>query len=385
MNISDQTNPSVIFKYNVLSIPLKVCQAGYDFEGGLTDSATGKLIDEAIIIRHGKLQQILPVKTEAIEVISTVNNTIFYGGILFDNFGHFLLESLSRLWAYRFYAKEKLQIFFYCPWGVPEYRKKRNYVFQVFKGLDIPVKKIVFFDSPVKLKTIIIPEQQYGFGVCQNPGKDFLNFIHSFHSKEKLSVWNRRNEKIYVSRSALPYKMGRPLGETYFEKYLQQEGYLIFHPEKHTVYEQLSLYKNASQIIFCDGGATYCTILTPDIKADIAIVARRRDLRWNYKGVTEHFYGYKKNVLWIDEIICQYQFGLETWDAVAEVDWYKVSIELKENGFTQNNFSDLNKKETEKNKTKEIHQYILSIQANPLFLKYMLLHKEEYSVLPNNF
>ena len=139
------------------------------------------------------------------------------------------------------------------------------------------------------------------------------------------------------------------------------------------------------KIIFCDGGATYCTILIPDLKADLSIVARRRDSRWNYKEITEHFYGYKKQLLWIDEVIGQYQFGLESWDAVAEIDWYKVSVTLKENGFTENDCQRTEIEDDNKNKRKEIQDYIQDIQSNPLFLNYMLRHKEQHPALPNSF
>jgi hypothetical protein len=147
----------------------------------------------------------------------------------------------------------------------------------------------------------------------------------------------------------------------------------------------LAIYKRAKKIIFCDGGAIYSTILLPHLSAEVAIVARRRDYRWNYKELTEHFYGYKKPVLWIDEIIGQYRYGLETWDAAGEIDWYKVSLVLKKESFVESVFEGLDTDRYEETKRKELLQYIFSIQSNPLFLDYMEKLKEEYPILPMSF
>jgi hypothetical protein len=175
------------------------------------------------------------------------------------------------------------------------------------------------------------------------------------------------------------------LGEVIFEKYLQANNYKIIYPEKYTLYEQLSIYKQAKKIIFCDGGATYATILLPHLNAEIAIIARRRDNRWNYKEVTEHFFGYKKNVLWIDEVMGQYQYGLETWDAVAEMDWYKVSRTLKDKKFVETLFEEKDATNLAEIKRKELQSYIQSIHTNPLFLSFMLNLREEYPILPVSF
>lgn len=372
---------------NAISYPVTNDGAVYDFRGGLIDSETLKLIEEAILSRHNKPCQAMPElvdKNIEINKLTQIEGTFLFGGILLNNFGHFLLESIGRLWAYGLFKKFDPYILFYAPWGIPDYQKKNNYVHQVFKALGIPLNRLVFFTEIVQLKKVIIPEQKYGFGKCRMPDNTFINFIQSFNLPNRIRV-NASADKIYVSRSKLPFNQGRPFGETEFEKYLQSNGYLIIYPEKHTLYQQLAIYKTASKIIFCDGGAMYGTILLPNLNADIAIVARRRDPRWNYKELTEHFYGYKKSVLWIDEIISQYQYGMETWDAAGEIDWYKVGVTLQKEKFVTSTFEGLETSFYKDLKRKELQQYIESIHTNPIFLNYMEKIKEEYPILPNSF
>jgi capsular polysaccharide biosynthesis protein len=373
---------------NPICYPLANAAAGYDFEGGLIDGKTLQLVEEAVLIRHNKLSQVMPecnYKNIEIDKLPKITGTFFFGGVLFNNFGHFLLESVGRLWAYESIKQSDPYIFFYAPWGIPDYKKKDNYVHQVLKGLNIPLNRLIFFTDIVQLQKVIVPQQKYGFGKCRTPDNIFMNFISAFKIPKPLIKAKRTIDKIYVSRSQLPFNTGRPLGEIKFEEYLQANGYVVIYPENHTLYEQLEMYKKAKQIIFCDGGAIYATIFLPHLSAAVAIVARRRDSRWNYKELTEHFYGYKKTVLWIDEVVGQYQYGLETWDAAAEINWYKVSITLKEEGFTKTTFEGLYSPAYEEIKKTELQQYIQSIQGNPLFLNYMQKLKEDYPVLPNSF
>lgn len=384
-DITKALGKEVIIFENPVSYPVTNAQSGYDFQGGLVDPKTLQLIPEAIHFRHGKPAQTLPHFNSGDAELKNpikMEGLFLFCGILFNNFGHFLLESLGRLWAYESFRKLNPYILFYAPWGLPEIWKQNNYLHMVMKGFDIPLKRLVFYTEIHQLGTVIIPEQKYGFGICRNPDNRFKQFIRSFQLPVNDQWRTNMMDKIYVSRSRLPFNQGRPLGETRFEKYLQSNGYHIFYPETHTILEQLNIYARAKKIIFCDGGATYCTILLPDLKAEIAIVARRRDHRWNYKELTEHFYGYHKPVLWIDEIIGQYQFGMETWDAVGEIDWIKVSLKLQEEKFVESAFSELGDAQYQDLKRGELLAYIQSIQMNPLFLDYMQKQKEQFPLLP---
>ncbi|MEG4810813.1 hypothetical protein QUA82_24090 [Microcoleus sp. F8-D3] len=53
--------------------------------------------------------------------IPSIEELVFFGGRLNDRFGHFLLESLSRLWAYEAFRQFDPYIFFYTPRGMPDY------------------------------------------------------------------------------------------------------------------------------------------------------------------------------------------------------------------------------------------------------------------------
>src|SRR5262249_23029959 len=113
-----------------ISIPLTSGAVDIDFFGGLVDGNTNELIKEAVLLRYGKLCQRLPDDRSLLAGATslTEHSGIFlFGGVLLDNFGHFLLESLSRLWAYSLVKEIDPLIFYYAPWGIPDYKNKGHY------------------------------------------------------------------------------------------------------------------------------------------------------------------------------------------------------------------------------------------------------------------
>ena len=378
----------ILIYEEVLSYPLArslVQDTEYTkYSGGLINTKTYQLIAEAVHTDEGNYCQELPTfnfHELAHKKISELKYPLLFGGILFNNFGHFLLESLSRLWAYDFVREIDPYILFYTPYGYPDYLDKNNYINQVLTGFGIPLKRIVFINQLVKIDKVLIPIQKYGHGYLTNPDAIFLNFIRSFRFKHDTPKGFENADKIYVSRSKMPIDSGKPIAENLFEEYLLSNGYKVFYPEKFSLYQQLTVYHNAKKIIFCDGGAIHTCILLADLQADIAIIVRRRDPRWSGRFMAEQFEGYGKSVLWIDEVSGQYQFGRETWDALSSVNWYKVSISLENERFVNTRFNSFNQTEYSNLAKYELKKYIQKLSNsnnNDSFIEFMMGIKEDY-------
>ena len=83
---------------NVLAIPLREGKER-DYSGGLISQASGDLVEEAIHIRSNNqaavFAQELPVKTLSTIRLSSlpeIKSVVMFGGLLYQHFGHFLLE-----------------------------------------------------------------------------------------------------------------------------------------------------------------------------------------------------------------------------------------------------------------------------------------------------
>ena len=319
-------------------------QIGEVFTAVLSDEATGGAIKEAAH-RNGDPLAVIPPFEHSREIVRApeIRRPVLFAGLLFHHYGHFMLESLGRLWAYPLVRSLDPYIVFGAPWGVPNYFERDHFTNKVFTGLGIPLDRIVIADGPIRLPTVVIPEQLYGYHTFGEPHHEWMRFVRGFRYRPQIPRGFERAERLYVSRSRLPASSGRPIAERQFEEYLTDNRYTVVHPEYLSLDEQLTLYERADRIVFCDGSALHTCVLLPNLTAELAIVARRRDPRWECSDVALQFTGYGHNVVWIDAVRQQYQVGLDTWNALGDVDWYDVSVHLHEARFVDTVFDGVHK------------------------------------------
>jgi hypothetical protein len=358
-----------------------------EYQGGLVEIKSQALVKEAIHLGSQKFgdeslcQRLPDIELQKdLSKVPKIETPVLYGGILFNHFGHFLLESLGRLWAYEYVKELNPCICFYAPQGVPDYLRNNHYMNQVMTGFGIPLERLIFINELVQLKGVIVPEQKYGWGFFKKPDATFLNFVRSFSFSNNLPKEFEQIERVYVSRTKLPFKSGmnthgRIIAEHLFEEYLLANGYKILYPERYNLFQQLSIYNHAKKIIFSSGSALHSCILLPDLEADVAIIARWQDPTDNLFHI-EQFQGYGKPVLGIDVLKGQFQLGLEYWDALSEVDWYKASLMLEEKGFVDGSFSSFNDLNSKQLVRSELESYIQEIIYDHRFTDFMMKLKE---------
>ncbi len=350
------------------------------FAGGLVDSERFQLIEEAIDINYWnepyqEMPEIENKEDFAIQIPS-IEKLVFFGGRLNNHFGHCLLESLGRLWAYETFRQFDPYIFFYTHWGMPDYLEKSNFIHQVLSGFQIPHQKLIFTNHPIQLKRVIIPSNKYGYNYVSHPEPVFLDFVRGFQFEQVKPTGFENVDKLYVSRSKLPGNQGLIIGESLFEEYLISEGYKIFYPEKFDLYQQLTIYKNAKKIIFCGGSAPHACILLPDLQADVAIILRWAGSNPHWErvrlAIADQFRGYGKEVLLVDAVKGQYRFGLDPWTGLSNVDWYQASILLQKQGFVTKpfyQFNEINERDLVKG---YLESYIREIADRSEFIDFMI-------------
>jgi capsular polysaccharide biosynthesis protein len=197
-----------------------------------------------------------------------------YGGLISVHYGHFILESLSRLW-YSSIDKDTPIIF--CS----RQKKLRPYQEEIFKTLNIN-NQISIISKPTTVKDLIVPS--IGFR-CRNY---FSNRHADFLSVKQYSQKNRR---IWLSRSKLKSWVQRVSNEEILENKLYQEGWEIFHPQDHTVEEQLTVFSEASILSGFVGSAFHTLVLIKDFKGKVIIFNRTKSketsINENYKTIAK--------------------------------------------------------------------------------------------------
>jgi len=237
-------------------------------KSGVLD-ADGGFVANSITWRNRSQVNTEPPMPTADE-IGELSGRFMFAGPLFGHFGHFLVESICRLWAVDQLRGEVDGVIF-----VPKFQNRPQHVLSVYQpliemlGVDIPVHNL---EDPTRVETLFVPQQGFGMFEMIEGAPEFREFIGKFAGK---SVPAKGPEKIYVSRTALPPQRGSLLGEKRLEELLEAEGYVAFHPQKHSFQEQIEAYRAARYIISIDGSPLHLLALVGDPEQRVACIARR--------------------------------------------------------------------------------------------------------------
>lgn len=296
---------------DVLALP----QIQFDLDGrrpeGLVwDPARERLIEEALpnlqtLPPRQALQldekSLIPLAEQSWLEAETLEEPAVYGGYLIRHFGHFIHESLSRLWwlappegmeqaaqdASRHVQELEANVVFFMPQWLDNGKDLLPYMEEIFSLIGLPARRIRILQRPLRFRQLWIPACAWGFAtnpqvLDQRLGCDTRALMRHFLA----SVQEKGPEldppsKVYVTRSGLPLSLGRLIGDVVLDPLLADAGYDVFHPEKVSIAEQIRVYSQADDLIFMDGSSLYVLWLTRLRQgARVRVILRRRQGRW---------------------------------------------------------------------------------------------------------
>ncbi len=254
---------------------------------------------EEVVIDAGELAVEAPRTAARVE---TIEEPAIFGGYIWRHFGHFVHESLGRLWwlgngeatagaaeeVRRKVNDQGATLYFFLqsqpPWGERE-TDLPPYMLEILAGLGLPPDRLRILDRPVRFRHLLIPVQSWGFSWDRKVwdvylGCDSRQLMRSLLTSYKAPAvpeGEAAPTKLYVSRSGLPLNLGRLIGDVVLDQLLSAAGYGVFHPERHDIAAQIRAYSQARDIVFMDGSALYLlwfARLQPG--ARITVILRRR-------------------------------------------------------------------------------------------------------------
>lgn len=207
--------------------------------------------------------------------LNLIENTVkkrgkwLYAGGLFEHFGHFLSESIHRLWRYK--STEFNGVVFACKPTVNSIENLPNYVLEVFSLLGISQEKIFLARELTNFEELVVPEQ----GTVLNgvPHDWYVEYLQRIQDKIP-KINENAYDKIWVSRENF-LSAGRVLGAGYFTDLLVQNGYTVFKPEEHSLLEQLSIVLSAKKVIWEEGSSMHLLDLIGKLNSSNLVLARR--------------------------------------------------------------------------------------------------------------
>lgn len=233
--------------------------------------AAGVLASDGSYCASGALwRKYRPLTTEPAmpEKTETLAGRWLWGGVLWAHFGHFLVESTARLWA----LDQGFDGVLFIPKRPRRGENIRSFQ-RAFVDMIVPEMPIRVAADPLRVEQLVVPGQGFGLGQITQGTPAFRNAIHSRFAQD---VKPDGPERLYISRSALGLGKGGLLGEEHLETLLADEGYEIFHPQKHDMQTQLARYKAARNVVAADGSALHMYAMVGGPEQKVAMILRRQ-------------------------------------------------------------------------------------------------------------
>lgn len=250
------TIPGYVIHENATYYP---CKGSPTFNSGLYDS-NGELIEESCLFRGINKTEMITVKTVKVDRTFSkkiLNGSYIYGGPIVAHYGHFMTESISRLWYLLEQDKKDWVLLFHGH----EFSLRNPFVKKVLSALPIAENRIIVLDSAVQLTEVVIPLPS-----MINRGE-----IHEIHKKLPARVAdtildspkNRQTDQpLYLSRSQLPVQSRKVLNEEKLEERLTNYNVKIIYPEELSFSEQVALFNKHRVIIGPLGSAHHTNLFS---------------------------------------------------------------------------------------------------------------------------
>lgn len=174
------------------------------------------------------------------------DDTVIFLGLFIHQWGHFLLDSLSRSWFVSKLKEKKNYKFVFL--GKPNKQINGNYL-EALKLIGIPSENILIANKVIKAKNIIIPE--LSTTANHQFSQEYVSIFDTIINNADISKINVP-KKVYLSRKLLSLKS--EFGEEIIQHNFELNGFKVVFPEKLTLIEQIALFQK-SEVIACLNGS----------------------------------------------------------------------------------------------------------------------------------
>jgi hypothetical protein len=184
-----------------------------------------------------------------------------FGGIRFRHFGHFLTESLARMWFLR--SRPDLPVI----WLALE-PDRPAWQDGLLELLGIPAERQVLVREPVVAERILVPEPGLVIGSHLHPAQAEAMAIRQFGPP-------RGRRRLWLSRTGLGQGFESVARESELEAGLLAAGWELLRPETLPLARQLDCLAEAEAIAGFEGSAFHLLLLAAEVRARVLILARR--------------------------------------------------------------------------------------------------------------
>lgn len=233
---------------------------GKDSEGGVVDS-NGNFVKSSKVDAYLKHDCFGGKQNKGIINNNYSKLKVIYFGNFWKHWGHFLIDSLSRLWIFLYDEYSDYKI---CYTG-----HEFDGIYKEFLELfGLSLDRFIHIDQAEKFKEILVPECSHMPGIYYTDEwkKIFDKVIANALKKCDEEKINKHSNKIVFSRKNF-LKFGKApfeVGESNVIKFFSKNGYEVICPEKYSLIEQISIINNSDEIVSISGTLAHTLIFAKD-------------------------------------------------------------------------------------------------------------------------
>jgi hypothetical protein len=222
-------------------------------------SADGKSVPTSIYLRGGAERPFNQPDSIALPAIEDrVDDLSYFIGPLVTHFGHFTIETISRLWGYRNLAGSNPTLV-YHGLDAAEMYARFPHVKAMLAALGIDQTKLRQIDRPTALSDIVVAEPAI------QPRRYMYAAAGPFYEEIARRLLDgievtQTDQPLYLSKSELHTGVGKILNEYEIEDRLVREGVRIIYPEQMDIVEQVIAINTHSRICGTIGSALHSTL-----------------------------------------------------------------------------------------------------------------------------
>lgn len=263
------------------------------FSGGGIIKENGEFIKESTV--HNGSHVPYEVNHNQVEI---VDERVVYFGMLIGVWGHCISDCIKRAWFIN--SPEYIERFAKCKiiYTAQKDSLHKNFI-DFLSLLGINIDTFYEITKPTIYSEVIIPDSSFFLddnGV-EHFTKEYREVIEKI--KEPFKSVTGISKKIYYSHRNVRGIMN-DMGERQIEKYLQNHGFEVVHPELLSVQEQLKLLAQCKVFISSDGSTSHNSIFLPE-ESEIIIIPRSPYLTFHQLALNELFE--KQKIYYIDSTI----------------------------------------------------------------------------------
>lgn len=274
---------------NVLVIP----------KSGIFDLSKDKAIDESFLYRNGMRKQNIPLPVSEIPTKQSFEKSIpkaIFGGYLFDHYGHFMLESLSRMSAIQ-QMQSGTVVWIRLHSTNQKFRKWQEDIFRILR---LDRFNHVILNEATHIEEVSLPMPGYRIrDYFSTTHRDFLGVIHT----------KKQSDRIWVSRSSEPDLTGW-INELEIERELKKNGWTVFNPVEHTVTEQVRILASGSIVAGTAGSAFHSLMLAANVHSKIILFSRgaQEKINENFDTIAKTI-GFEQDSIFPEQILLPRKSG----------------------------------------------------------------------------